>query len=469
MITIKVIPLNPINSFNKCFFSCLFRSGGIALLILANFPRLVYAQSPTPKFQTVQTIPFKTQALQKNSPSLINYIPLSSNNQIEQQNVHLMQNVTSTLPGPIFNNKEGQLNALRQELKQNANEIKENRYTITQLNFKNYFDQLLQLNPDSFSITKAVYLSEAAFYEKPYSFQEFEASIKLGAELVGQILKRENLSNKNNIALNYGIQKLYTSKNLFVNKQSGNSYLIDKLHYDFDDYLGEKDWKKMFVTKMLQTGSGQCHSMPLFYLCLAEQLNAKAYLALAPNHSYIQFFDSNGSQYNFETTNGHLVSTAWLMQSTYVNATAFKNKTYLDTLSSRKLYAQCLTDFVMNYSEKINGYDSFTNIMLQRVLDIDSNNVTALMIQANYYRHKVIYMAQLVGNPPLKELPKYPDLYATYKRQRQIDNYVKRTGYQEIPKEAYEKWLKSLELVKHEEQAKPGEEKVYQEIEKIKK
>lgn len=51
------------------------------------------------------------------------------------------------------------------------------------------------------------------------------------------------------------------------------------IRYDFEDYMGAKDWSKMFVSKLLKTGSGQCHSMPLLYLMLAEEMNTEAYLA----------------------------------------------------------------------------------------------------------------------------------------------------------------------------------------------
>lgn len=312
----------------------------------------------------------------------------------------------------------------------------------------NYYQQFLQLNPDSFSITRAVYLSEAIFYDNPYSFSEFETRLEQWTELVYQILKRENVSYKDNIALNYGIQRLYTTNNLYFNSKTHNSYVIRKLQYDFDDYMGEKNWEKMLVTKMLQTGSGQCHSMPLFYLCVAEQLNAKAYLSMAPGHSFIQFFDHAGRRYNFETTSGHLVSTTWLMQSTYVNSVAIKNRTFLDTLSSRRLYAQCLSDMLTNYLEKSQQYDNLSDSILHKILSIDSTNVTALMLLNNLCRIKVIKMAKKLGNPPLSDFWKYPDLVTVYQLQRKTDNQIQQTGYQDMPKEAYEKWLQSVEQAK---------------------
>jgi hypothetical protein len=130
-------------------------------------------------------------------------------------------------------------------------------------------------------------------------------------------LKRENLNTKNNTALNYGIMKLYQQNNNYYDKKTKQSYSVKPFRYDFEDFRGEKDYTKMFTIKMLSTGKGQCHSMPLNYLMIAEQLGAKAYLSLAPQHSFIQFADNNNNMMSFETTNGNLVSlelvaTIWL-------------------------------------------------------------------------------------------------------------------------------------------------------------
>jgi hypothetical protein len=70
------------------------------------------------------------------------------------------------------------------------------------------------------------------------------------------------------------------------------------MRYDFHDYRGEGDYRQQFVTKLLQTNTGQCHSLPLLYKILAEEMGVKAYLAFAPNHSYIRHQDEQGRWYN---------------------------------------------------------------------------------------------------------------------------------------------------------------------------
>jgi hypothetical protein len=118
------------------------------------------------------------------------------------------------------------------------------------------------------------------------------------------------------------------------------------------------------------TGKGQCHSMPLLYLAIAEQLGAKAYLSLAPEHSFIQYFNNDNDRINFETTNGNMVSQSFMLRSGFINASALKNKTYLDTLSQRQLYAQCLADLLISY-EREHGHDDFAEQMKQKIQQIN--------------------------------------------------------------------------------------------------
>lgn len=223
----------------------------------------------------------------------------------------------------------------------------------------------------------------------------------------------------------------------------------------------------MFVSKLMRTRTGQCHSLPLFFLCVAEQLNAKAWLSLSPNHSFIQYFDEEGHRYNFEPTNGNLVTQTWLMQSTYINSTALKNKTYLDTLSSRKLYAQCLSDLLMGHLMKI-GYNQFSDHLANQILVIDPANVTALMTQANYYYYIFRDELKAAGNPPESNYPAYPRLDGAFKRMQEARQKVEQTGFQEMPEEAYQKWLKSLELEKQQQQHKAEQQRLQQQIKQLK-
>lgn len=334
--------------------------------------------------------------------------------------------------------------------------------------YKQAFLQLGRLDPNNFSITNAVFLVENAYYDNQIRFERFNSMLQDRVKIVKQLLRREGLSTKNNLALNYGIQKLYQQEIPFTD--SGKSYVELPFKYDFDDFMGEKDYRKMFVTKMLATNTGQCHSGPLSYICIAEQLGAKAYLSLAPQHSYIQFADNAGRLQSFETTNGRVVSDKWLIHSGYITSAALKNNTYLDTLSSRGLYAQMLGDLLLGYMAKFHRYDAFADQLRQAVLQINPNNLTALIVGARQAVINAKSEWQKAGSPKQEDLPKYPDAYRAYLNMQAALDRVDSKGYQDMPKEAYQKWLKSIDSEKQRQedmQLKANMEKQIQAMKKF--
>jgi len=262
--------------------------------------------------------------------------------------------------------------------------------------------------------------------------------------------------------------KLYQQNNNYYDKNTKRTYSVKPFRYDFDDFRGEKDYTKMFTTKMLSSGKGQCHSMPLTYLMIAEQLRAKANLSLAPQHSFIQFTDNNNNLMNFETTNGNLVSPNWLQQSGFINSNALKSKTYLDTLNQRQLYAQCLSDLLLGYMDKF-GYDDFAEQMRQRILQVNPNNTTANIIDANIKTQIALQQIKAAGNPKEKDLPNFPEAYQAYLNMQAAYDKVDGLGYQDMPKEAYQKWLKSIDQAKKKQETKEVQERMQREIEYLKK
>jgi hypothetical protein len=94
------------------------------------------------------------------------------------------------------------------------------------------------------------------------------------------------------------------------------------MRYNFEDYRGEKDVSSIFVSKLLSTNYGQCHSLPLLYVILCEETGAEANLAFCPQHSYAKFKDRNGNWHNLELTQGAMVSDAFITSSTRINATS---------------------------------------------------------------------------------------------------------------------------------------------------
>jgi len=209
-------------------------------------------QTPQPaQFEQIDINHFSPQTNQQTQLYSPNPI-LGGQNAIEQQNRQILQNA-GMLPGPT-NARQVQAMA---DVERDLMEEKFYRDRLEWMNktksYQEAFQTLSKFNPDSFSISKAVFTVENAFYGNKFNYDGFEKALKQRAELVKQILKRENLSTKNNTALNYGIMKLYQQPNNYYDKKSKQTFSVKQFGYDFEDFRGEKDYTKMFTTKMLST------------------------------------------------------------------------------------------------------------------------------------------------------------------------------------------------------------------------
>jgi len=305
-----------------------------------------------------------------------------------------------------------------------------------------------------FSLKQAVFLIENAWYDNSLDYEEYATRIKKKTSALNTLMKTEGIASSNQLGKNYLIQKLMTER--ITEYRNNIAYQVHQpFIYDFDDYMGEKDWSKMFVTKLLKTGKGQCHSLPLLYLILAEETGTEAWLSLAPEHSFIMFSDQQKrSFYNYETTSGQIVSENWLMESGYINSAAIQNRIYLDTLSRKDLMAALLADLIMGYTNKF-SYDNFVISMVENLLMLSPKSIQGQMLKAEILGIKTKMSLQKVGNPPVEQLSNYPEAQANYTALLRHYDYIDQLGYVEIPKEIYEQWLSSLEteIRKREQQS----------------
>jgi hypothetical protein len=275
-----------------------------------------------PQPATFQQININQYFPQQNLSNNYNNSPLLNHSYNQQQNNQaIIQEVER-----FELQRQQQLGEIKQDVFEFETGRNYNEYMNAAQPFFNAYDEFLKLSPDSFSITKAIYLVENAVERNKFSYEQFENAIKLRAELVKQILKREGINSNNNSALNYGIQKLFSKTNSYYNPKTKQTVAVKPFTYDHNDYKGVKSYQQLFVSKLLKTGKGQCHSLPLLYLTIAEQLGAKAYLSLAPEHSFIQYFNGQGDRLSFEATNGNIVSSNWMLQSGFINSAALKKK-----------------------------------------------------------------------------------------------------------------------------------------------
>jgi len=318
--------------------------------------------------------------------------------------------------------------------------------------YRNVYDKMLTLNIESYSVKDLNFDIENAFLENSQDKTEFDKIIKNSGDFILAKMKELKYDTQSNVAKNYMLFQFF-SENLNL-KANGLKHTPFK--YDFEDYTGQKDWTKMFVSKLLKTKTGQCHSMPLLYLILAEQIQAEAYLSFSPNHSFIKFKDENGKWYNIELTNGMFTAPSFMVNSGYIKAEALQNHIYLQNLSKQQLLSEFYVDLANGYIHKF-GYDAFVEKVADKALVLYPNNINAQMIKSNFAANRFEFVAQQLGinprdNKQLQKIKNYPKAVALLQESNLQSKKVEQLGYTEMPQKAYENWLNSLSEAKRKQE-----------------
>ena len=315
------------------------------------------------------------------------------------------------------------------------------------------YDKLIQIDTANFSVKNTNFLIENAFYENSQDKAEFDQIIKNSGEFLIAKMQELGYDLNSNSAKNYMLFQFF-SETLQL-KSNGLKHLPFK--YDFKDFQGVNDWSKMFVTKLLATQTGQCHSMPLLYLILAEEINAEAYLAYSPNHSYIRFPDDNRKWHNIELTNGMFSTTSSILNSGYIKSEALSNKIYMQNLSKKELLSHFYVDLAMGYIHKF-GYDEFCAKVIYKALELSPNSINANMVKSNIDTNRFeTVMFNLKINPrdnkQLQNIRYYPQAVELLKNVNNQYNTVDNLGYEHMPEDAYLQWLQSMQDEKNKQES----------------
>ncbi len=288
------------------------------------------------------------------------------------------------------------------------------------------------------SLKRAVYLSENATYGN-LDYDWFCYLIQKETDFVKNMLSAENLTLGNKDAVKWMLSRLFSDTiQLETEKHLPFSY-------DFEDPFAKTDYTRMFVTKLLTTRKGQCHSMPLLYLILAEELGVEAYLALSPQHSFIKVQNAKGNWYNFETTNGHYTNDSWILSSNFIKAEAIQNGVYLDTMGKKEVIACCLNDLANAYTHKYGAYDRFSLNCAEKGLQFAPGNINSLKIEANYRTVLFDFVVWQLNYPHPSTIHEFPEAYELLRMRDGTYDRIDALGYEDMPEEAYADWLKSFE------------------------
>lgn len=299
--------------------------------------------------------------------------------------------------------------------------------------YQQAFDEQLQMlkgeRPIDFK--RAVFVTENAYYKGQLNYQNFCNNISSTAEILKSLIKQR------------GLEKYKTASNWAVYTYMTDSLPINNYKpctYDFNDFMGNKDWTKMFVTKLMKTRSGNCHSLPSYYKILCEEIGGKAYLALAPNHLYIKHIDEKGQWTNVELTNAGFPRDQWIIKEMGITVEAIKSGAYMTPLTDKESIALTMLDLLGGYEFK-HGYDGFVLKVTNTALAYFPKCIPLLMTKASYYR--AVGLAEMKKHNTDKEFMK--NNYAMYLA---AIAKVDKLGYKDMPPELYEQWVQSVESEK---------------------
>jgi hypothetical protein len=301
------------------------------------------------------------------------------------------------------------------------------------------------INP---SFKRAVFITENAYLDNRLSYKTFNTTILFYAALCSKISEHGNLqyseSDLDDVKKYWSVYRLMTDS--VPLPLDSNSYFVTKpFKYDFEDFWGEKNWRKMFVTKLLETNTGNCHSLPFLYKILCEELGVQAWLSMAPNHTYIKLWTKKIGWFNTELTSGYFPIDAWIMASGYIHLSAVQNRVFMDTLSLKQSIAVCLTDLAKGYEKKFGSKDlNFISRCTDLALQHYPLYTNALILKAETMKkefentmavHGAKYPADIFNIPEAKKL--FEDMEKLY-------FHIYEIGYRPMPKEMYVAWLADL-------------------------
>ncbi|MFI3297806.1 MAG: hypothetical protein R3Y59_09325 [bacterium] len=280
------------------------------------------------------------------------------------------------------------------------------------------------------SFKRAVFLVEYAEKDGKLSWDEFNS----------EILRIKPI-----------LEKMIVDRNLQSYKTSGNwaifTYMCDSIPendftpytYDIENFLSPTNRDAFWVSHLLKSKKGNCHSMPYLYKILANEIDATAYLSIVPLHCYIKHQDEDENWWNVEVTSGTFSRSSYIMDNYNVSETAIKSGLFMDTLSQVESVAHCLYDLLVSYDKKTGRYsDDFVTKCYEIGLQyypISEMQVMKLNDLQFRLDCKIIDRG-LAGKQT--NFDEHPDLKKELEALLDMHKYIKKIGHSTMSQKTYE-------------------------------
>lgn len=286
-----------------------------------------------------------------------------------------------------------------------------------------------------FNFKKAVFSTENAFLNGGLDTTALNKKIDFLANLAKSIVVSKTLvygeQDRETVNKWFAVFQVMCKPIPFYDKDK--EYIYSPFEYDFNDVFGHESKESLFVSKLLQTHKGNCHSLPYLYKILAEELGVEANLALAPNHVYIKHKSERDGWYNTELTSGIFPIDAWIMASGFVHVDAITNGVYMKALDNKESLALLLVDLADNYNAIYPENDgTFVLKCAETAIRAYPNFATALILRAETHKKQI---EQEKDNEVANQR------FALLEKEYQ---HIHEIGYRNMPEQMYINWLVSL-------------------------
>lgn len=314
-------------------------------------------------------------------------------------------------------------------------------------NYNQAFDELNQMlkGEKPLSFKRAVFITENAYVENQLSYEDFQKQIDALVKLTKAVASNDGLiydkKDRKQVLYAGAIYRVMKDTLIFESPDKTVSFKKYPYTYDMDDFWGELEWTKMFVTKLLYDQTGNCHSMPALYKIIADELGIEAWLSIAPNHTYIKQWNDKTGWYNTELTTWRFPFDAELKYNSYIKTEAIAAGVYMDTLSRKETISYAITDLAQGYI-KMFGYDDIETPVkwLDTALVYYPDYPNAMILKAELLKKE--YEKRISENGEKNFLnPKDPELKSKFAELEQSYFKVHEVGYRRMPKEMYLNWL----------------------------
>lgn len=295
------------------------------------------------------------------------------------------------------------------------------------------------------NLKRAVFLVESA-YNPNLTWKWFDDQIENMVQHVGAVMQQRGISRQDQVAKNMALFQFFTDTLTVERVDLERKATSFPMFYDFEDFWGREDYSKQFVSKLMQTGTGQCHSLPLLYLILADEMDIDAHLAFSPSHSYVKFQDQIGNWHNMELTNHVLTSDQFVMHSGFVKSEAMMNQVYMHPLSKEELIGSIVMDLASGYVKRF-GYERFVTICSRLAMQTGLKSMAIHQHNFNYYMTLHQYVLNQYKQYGLTRQDFEADEQAMhiYTQLVGADKYIDKMGYVDMPEDQYEAWLNSVQ------------------------